>query len=95
MNLFQAILKLTADVKSGAPISVLWADVKAIGDLVIGVDGFAAGPDQDLKAALADAETALNERLASAGPQEVGKWGDGTFLKLMLEVLLKYGPLFI
>jgi hypothetical protein len=64
--------------------------------------GFKAGPDDEalkaeIKTAFESAQACVSAKKAPKGadPAEFGKWGDGVFLSKLLEILLKFAPLFI
>lgn len=97
MSLFKAIMELTAAIKAGAGLEVYLEKFKAVLDIAFGPVAMQATPGESVKDAIAECQAACAERIAVAStePEVVGKIGDGVLLKIILEALIKFAPLFI
>lgn len=100
MSLFKAIMELRDAIRSGAELATILEKFKTLLDIAFGRTEFAAKEakkGEDVKAAIEACREACEVRLTevAAAPEEKGKLGDGVLLKIILDALIKFAPLFI
>lgn len=96
-SLITHITKLKEAISAGEGVSVMWKAFRDLVDHILGEDHEGAAPamgsiedeDSSIETAVCECQEACQERLNAVvvGGEAVGAWGDGTFLRIILEYL--------
>lgn len=87
MSIYTDLVKLEQDIVAGADVQTLWADVKAVGDDLIGQPVMKSIVSEDIVKQVEAVKTAAEARMKGVKAAPVDKIGDGAILKLILEAL--------